>query len=1441
MVDMRDKNNKYFLGLDVGIASLGWAVMAESADGSKRWLDDFGVRLFNLPVENKTQTTLAAIRRRHRSMRRNFRRQRFRIKRLKEFLVEKKIVGQQELNDFLKLLREKKSKWTSNKSNFRVDKFSVTNKIIGFDESKYVNFYHLANQSLKKEIRPEFLSYLLLYLARHRGYKNFFSKEGDKEQGRVADTKQRFKNADRFEDYSALYEYLIKRSKTVEQNTNLNQHLKDITGTRNHQKPYLTDITFFSNKSENDFVPFRYFSSHTVLKNLWKDGFQADQLEQLVIFVTKSRPKVLNLQQKILDVKPEFEKKKARDYAEKLIDYSFLEVEQLLKLVNFWNCSEIEVDVDKISSLIESLKSGSKVKDQKLDRLLNFCKEHKSKKYFKFMPLFQADKYNGKNPASIKDFFNLHLISKDKKINKDLIFMVNLSSQTYKLKGLLSNTSISDWEDEKTKWRNQYDFLFKRDFVEKNIRLILKRQSVAHFYPQYEILKQNDLIEKIVSIICHQRTFEEGPSINVGSKSLKSIHRYYGFGEKQLSLTAKRSEISGKKVGFRVSTIGDLYNACEEISKLTAILYRPRESNNAKNQERHETIKSFHQKFLKHYCDPESSFWQVKETKQDEKSDLFLDFRPVKVKEWVEKQYKKNNWKLPKWFKFCQDKEKKYEHINIRPKVYRLLMGLKKKGYISDKEVINSHWYYKISSISPIFKFTKIFFLYKTPHKIVERLKKVIVSFPELQPIIDYLFKDEGIELAEEENKSQDSLVRSFSEKLGSGMCRLTFKEMISIIIDFQNGVPTNISRQTKRENLLSDRNNLKNWKFLGAINDPNLIYNKTVFRSINQLRKVLRALFQKYSTFSAINIETARDLNMGPDKRRQIENQNRKNYASRQRVYEEFYKDRDELHKDRDKGEFLKYWLWTEQNRLCMYCGRKIEGLDQVQVDHIIPQSRFQNNSRSNKVASCWGCNKKKSTTPAFKFVKTCQVDNASKYLARIKKIKDVKKQKFLQLEDFESHWLKDFSSRSLNDDRYISRYFFNYVKLEINNYYKKFQIKLVGDSPYEYQNYHPNINSVNGSVTSQFRSKWFKKSCWGKPGVYKDQLRKISDFHHAVDAMVLASFIDEEDIKIKTDQVVWSRFCQKKSKTDNDKYEKECKEFWNVLLKKYKRKDGDKNYSDYIKNEIIGGINDDSCTHPFLGKAGYKEVETRIPVRLKFEKNDPLKPGIISIEKVLDESTYKNEVIHYSGHTHYPFISYMVNAKTQRGGFGSENIVPKKSKKVLEGKVIKDTNNNRWERDLFWGYYFVKNYESNEINVKFIKNIDAKIYTDVFRKLSKLKQNGGSPTNNQKASSLVSWLNFNDVDLILPLQPLVWNINGKLKNVFISGKTGNRVFLRLNGVCRNHFWINKDGKLEEKTMHVSATDLIKSGLNKCTVSLLGIKNSVKKIKFLNSLNFNN
>lgn len=98
---MTDK--KYYLGLDLGITSVGWAVMTE--EGKKFYIDDFGVRLFDSSENPKEGTTNAEERRKFRSSRRLIRRRKQRISDLKGFLSKQNIVTISQINSFLKTIK----------------------------------------------------------------------------------------------------------------------------------------------------------------------------------------------------------------------------------------------------------------------------------------------------------------------------------------------------------------------------------------------------------------------------------------------------------------------------------------------------------------------------------------------------------------------------------------------------------------------------------------------------------------------------------------------------------------------------------------------------------------------------------------------------------------------------------------------------------------------------------------------------------------------------------------------------------------------------------------------------------------------------------------------------------------------------------------------------------------------------------------------------------------------------------------------------------------------------------------------------------------------------------------------------------------------------------------------------------------------------------------
>ena len=84
---------KYRLGLDIGITSVGWSVI--NLDENR--IEDLGVRIFNAAENPKDGSSLAAPRREARGRRRLLRRKAYRVKRVKNLIVDKKILTKDEL------------------------------------------------------------------------------------------------------------------------------------------------------------------------------------------------------------------------------------------------------------------------------------------------------------------------------------------------------------------------------------------------------------------------------------------------------------------------------------------------------------------------------------------------------------------------------------------------------------------------------------------------------------------------------------------------------------------------------------------------------------------------------------------------------------------------------------------------------------------------------------------------------------------------------------------------------------------------------------------------------------------------------------------------------------------------------------------------------------------------------------------------------------------------------------------------------------------------------------------------------------------------------------------------------------------------------------------------------------------------------------------------
>ncbi|WP_342189680.1 type II CRISPR RNA-guided endonuclease Cas9 [Spiroplasma endosymbiont of Dilophus febrilis] len=160
-------DKKYYLGLDLGISSVGWAVMCE--EGDEYYIDDFGVRLFEVAEDPKKGTTHAEERRTFRGARRLNRRRKQRIKEIKDFLRENNIVTDEQLANFY---REKK-----------------TTNLIKYNEDQYFNPYGLRVKGLTEKLTGEELGVILIHIANSRGYNDKFSfNEEDKKQAAKLDS-----------------------------------------------------------------------------------------------------------------------------------------------------------------------------------------------------------------------------------------------------------------------------------------------------------------------------------------------------------------------------------------------------------------------------------------------------------------------------------------------------------------------------------------------------------------------------------------------------------------------------------------------------------------------------------------------------------------------------------------------------------------------------------------------------------------------------------------------------------------------------------------------------------------------------------------------------------------------------------------------------------------------------------------------------------------------------------------------------------------------------------------------------------------------------------------------------------------------------------------------------------------------------------------------------
>ena len=265
--------------------------------------------------------------------------------------------------------------------------------------------------------------------------------------------------------------------------------------------------------------------------------------------------------------------------------------------------------------------------------------------------------------------------------------------------------------------------------------------------------------------------------------------------------------------------------------------------------------------------------------------------------------------------------------------------------------------------------------------------------------------------------------------------------------------------------------------------NIPN-IANPVVMRALTQTRKVVNAIIKKYGSPVSIHIELARELSHSSDERQKIQTAQEKNRKKNETAIKQLVEYG--LTKSPTGLDIVKFKLWSEQNGQCMYSLERIE-LDRllengyVEIDHILPYSRSLDDSYANKALVLTKENRQKGNRTPVEYLGfgTARWQKFENFVLTNKQFSRAKKRNLLRLHYQEAEE-QEFKERNLNDTRYISRFFANFVKEHLK---------------FADEDKKQKVYTVNGKITAHLRSRWdFNKN------------REQSELHHAADAVIVA-----------------------------------------------------------------------------------------------------------------------------------------------------------------------------------------------------------------------------------------------------------------------------------------------------------------------------------------------
>ncbi|MGB9665544.1 MAG: type II CRISPR RNA-guided endonuclease Cas9, partial [Ignavibacteria bacterium] len=329
-----------------------------------------------------------------------------------------------------------------------------------------------------------------------------------------------------------------------------------------------------------------------------------------------------------------------------------------------------------------------------------------------------------------------------------------------------------------------------------------------------------------------------------------------------------------------------------------------------------------------------------------------------------------------------------------------------------------------------------------------------------------------------------------------------------------------------------------------------NSLRNPVVEQVVRETLNLVKDVWKQYGQPDEIHIELARDLKNNSETRKKISELIKQNENERKRIVEILkhlknanpYSEKDierlrlweetatieaklnmpKISKIPSKSEIEKYLLWGEQNHISPYTGRVIPlsklFTNEYEVEHIIPKSRFFDDSFANKTICESSVNKYKNERTAFEFISEFGGTIVPNTKIKILTMDEFKQHINLNFKGKKKNYFlrqsipDNFINRQINETRYINR--------KLNELL--FPVAKEG------------IVFTTGQITAHLKDKWGLNRVWkdvllprfkrlekilNEQIIIKDipkndihfnidcDKKRIDHRHHALDALVIAA----------------------------------------------------------------------------------------------------------------------------------------------------------------------------------------------------------------------------------------------------------------------------------------------------------------------------------------------